>query len=117
MLQKQENKSYTMDKKILKFKNHDNYNCEVTLDNGEKYLVYADWLHNSRINYWKNWQCEAGVNRILVTENFDVFSGECKNDYLGNLFGEFKTLNENFCKRDRCTGCTDDLIVKKYKKK
>jgi len=117
MLQKQENKSYTMDKKILKFKNHNNYNCEVTLDNGEKYLVYSNWLHNSKMDYWKNWQCEAGVNRILVTENFDVFSGECKNNYLGNLFGEFKILNENFCKRDRCTGCTDDLIIKKYKKK
>ena len=104
-----------MDKAILKFKNHKNYNCEITLDNGEKYLVYANWLHNNKIDFWKNWQCDAGVNRILVTEKFDVFSGECKNDYLGNLFKDFKILNENFCKRDRCTGCTDDLIIKKQK--
>jgi hypothetical protein len=50
-----------------------------------------------------------------VKENFDVYSGECKNDYLGNLFKDFKILDENICKRDRCTGCTDDLIIKKRK--
>lgn len=104
-----------MDEAILKFENHENHNCEITLDNGEKYLIYANWLHNNNIDNWKGWSCDAGVNRILITENFDVFSGECKNDYLGNLFEGLKILDKNFCKRDRCTGCTDDLMIKKQK--
>lgn len=105
-----------MEKAILNFENHKNYNCEITLDNGEKYLIYANWLHNNKLDNWKWWQCDAGVNRILINENFDVYSGECKNDFLGNLFINFNILKDNFCKRDRCTGCTDDLITKKNKK-
>ena len=105
-----------MDKKILKFENHQNYNCEITLDNGEKYRVFANWLHNNKLDYWKDWYCDVGVNRVVIDENFNVFSGMCKNDNLGNLFTDFKILNENICKKDRCTGCTDDLLMKKQNK-
>jgi len=40
----------------------------------------------------------------------------CNNDLLGNLDTDWQLLNHpTMCKFDYCTGCTDDLIVKKYK--
>lgn len=105
-----------MEKPTFKFSNEDNYNCEIILDNGEKYLIYANTLHNNNFDNWKNWKCDVGVNRIYVTENFDVYSGECKNNHLGNLFQGYKLLDDNVCQRDRCNGCTDDLMAKKSKR-
>ena len=90
-----------------------NYNCEVTLEDGSKFKVYANWMHNEKLDCWKGWKCKAGVSRIMIFDDM-VYSGECKNDFLGNL--DSWELNENFtlCDRSRCTGCTDDLVLEKY---
>ena len=80
---------------------HDNYNCQVTDDQGQEHLVYANWLHNEHLDNWLGYCCDAGHTRFHIDKNFDVWSGECK-----------KT--DTICKRITCTGCTDDLIVKKY---
>ena len=100
---------------MKKFENHENYNCQITLDNTEKFLISANWMHNEQLDNWKGWVCEAGATRLLIDKNFDVYSGECKNDYLGNALSEFQLLPSTTCLRDRCTGCTDDLIVAKHK--
>ena len=98
-----------------KFENHENYNCRITTDTGEEYLVYANWLHNERLDNWQGWSCEAGATRISIDKDLKVYSGECKNDYLGSASDEFTVLEHTICKKERCTGCTDDLIVAKYK--
>lgn len=89
----------------------------INLSNGEEFLVYANWVHNQNIDDFKDWYCEAGITRLVIDSSGDVFSGECENSYLGNLNTDWNLLNRSdaVCKRSRCTGCTDDLIVKKYK--
>ena len=100
--------------KILQFENHPNYNCEITTDSGETFRVYANWLHNEKLDQWKGWHCQAGTTRMLIDKNFNLYSGECKNDHLGNALTEFDLLNGTICQRNTCTGCTDDLMVDKH---
>ena len=94
--------------------NHKNYNCRVTTDTGEEYLLYANWLHNEKLDNWQGWICEAGSTRLLIDKNLEIHSGECHNDYLGTV-DNFTLLEQTTCRRERCTGCTDDLIVAKHK--
>jgi hypothetical protein len=100
----------------LQFKDHKNHNCVIQLDTGEQYRVEADWLYAQNLDDWLGWHCDAGRHRLSIDHDFGVFSGVCQNDYLGNLFGEWQLLPEpTICTSTRCSGCTDDLLVKKYK--
>jgi hypothetical protein len=100
------------------FKNHRYYNCEITLDNGETYRVGANWLHNEKLDDWFGWTCDAGHKRISIDKDFDVRSAVCHNDYLGNIFTGWDILPvPTVCKKDRCTGCTDDLLITKKEPK
>ena len=99
----------------MKFENHKYYNCEITLKDNTKYRVEANWLHNEQLDVWQGWACGAGQYRLMIDEQFNVYSGECLNDNLGNLLTEWKLLDKpTICQQTRCTGCTDDLI--QYKK-
>jgi hypothetical protein len=83
---------------------------------GKTHRINANWLHNNDLDHWQGWRCNAGHQRISIDENFDVYSGECMNDQLGNLFGSWDLLPAaGTCRRQTCTGCTDDLVIKKYK--
>lgn len=93
--------------------NHSNYNCEITTKSGKTYKIYANWLHNEDLNYWQGWECSAGATRLYIDKNFDIWSGQCRNDYLGNGLDKFDILEKTICQRSRCTGCTDDLMVAK----
>ena len=96
---------------------HKFYNCKVTLDNGATKFLDANWLHNNNHDNWKEWDCFAGVDRIFISADGTVYSGECCNDILGNIDAGWNLLeNPTVCKRNRCTGCTDDLIVTKENK-
>lgn len=98
----------------MKFENHRYYNCEITLDNGEKYQISANWMHNNDLDHWKGWNCDAGYRRLDIDKNFDVYSAQCKNELLGNLFNEWSMYDSpSKCLRERCTGCTDDLLIGK----
>ena len=101
--------------KILKFENHQNYNCEIKTDQGQTYQVFANWMHNEQLDLWQGWQCAAGSTRLYIDKNLNVWSGECKNDSLGHALNDFNILENYLCKRFRCTGCTDDLAVAKRK--
>lgn len=92
--------------------NQENYNCRATTEDGSEYLLYANWLHNNGLDNWKGWECDAGTTRLLIDKELNVFSGECKNDYLGTT-DNFNLLNKTICKQETCTGCTDDLLVAK----
>ena len=98
-------------------KDHDNYNCRITTDSGEQHLVYANWIHNQGLDTWQGYHCDAGHTRLLVDNNFDVWSGECKNDYLGNIFSTWQLKTDTICKQSTCTGCTDDLATAKHQSK
>lgn len=97
------------------FENHSNYNCRVTLDDGAQYQVYANWLGNNALHHWQGWHCEAGVTRILIDKNLDVWSGECKNDQLGHVDQDWTLIDHHsVCQRNSCTYCTDDLVIAKW---
>jgi hypothetical protein len=98
---------------LPQFENHKNYNIKITTDSGEEYLVYANWLHNNQLDNWQGWSCEAGASRLLIDKDLKVYSGECKNDYLGSAIDGFELLDHAICKQTRCTGCTDDLSIEK----
>ena len=99
------------------FENHKNYNCKITLDSGDEYKVYANWIHNQGLDQWQGWHCDAGHTRFYIDKNFDIWSGECKNDYLGNaIINNWNLKTDTICNRLNCTGCTDDLLTHKYEK-
>jgi len=90
------------------------YNCEIICANGEKFLINANRLHNQHLDNWKDWHCEAGNKRLWIEHDGSVYGGECKNDYLGNVFENWDILPEpTVCKQIRCTACTDDLLISK----
>lgn len=95
------------------FENHQNYNCQIVTDNNEEFLVFANWLHNEHLDHWKGWNCQAGQTRLLIDKNLQVWSGECKNDFLGSALENFYTDTATICKRETCTPCTDDLLTRK----
>lgn len=101
---------------MFKFENHSNYNCAITTSTGEVYKIYANWMHNNKLDQFKDWVCSAGTTRVYIDKNLEVYSGECKNDHLGSaLDNHFTLLDQTICRRETCTGCTDDLMVSKHK--
>lgn len=86
----------------------------ATLENQSTHLLDANWLHNNNYDNWKDWNCFAGNDRIFIAADGTVYSGECCNDVLGNIDTEWHLLSQpTVCRRTRCTGCTDDLIITK----
>ena len=101
----------------MKFENHLHYNCEIELDNGETYKVSANWLHNNNLDNWQGWECDAGYRRLDIDIDFNVHSALCYNEKLGNLFESWAVHDQpSICRRSRCTGCTDDLLIGKHEK-
>jgi len=100
---------------LLPEDDHQNYNCKVTTSSGNSKKVYANWIHNNKLDNWYGWECKAGVTRVLIDKDLSVYGGECKNNLLGNALTGF-TLIKNFtiCKQTRCSGCTDDLLISKH---
>lgn len=98
------------------FENHSNYNCRVTLDNDQQYHIYANWLSNNNLHEWKGWHCEAGMTRIHIDKNLQIWSGECRNDLIGDALTQWHLFVEpSICHKTTCSGCTDDLITAKWR--
>lgn len=83
------------------------------MDDQTEFLVEANWLHNNNLDHWLNWQCNVGLDRIYIDPVGDVYSGECKNDYLGHIDRDWNLQQSTQCRQKTCTGCTDDLLVAK----
>lgn len=97
------------------FENHKNYNCRITTDDGQEFLVYGNFMHNEQLDHWKGWECDVGHTRLMIDKELNVWSGECRNDFLGSVFDQFYPDKPSVCKRETCTGCTDDLVTRKKK--
>lgn len=93
---------------------HQNYNCRITDDQGQEHLVYANWMHNEKFDCWQGYKCDVGHTRFYIDKNFNVWSGECKNEHLGHVLEDWSIKTDSVCKQITCTGCTDDLITRKY---
>ena len=96
------------------FEDHSNYNCVVVTDAGTEHRMYANWLHNNNLDRWQGWACDAGNTRFYIDKNFNVWSGECRNNLLGNALTEWQPKTDTICLQTTCTGCTDDLLTRKH---
>ena len=99
---------------MLPDQDHPNYNCIVTTDTGQQRKLFANWLHNNNQDSWQGWQCEAGHTRFYIDGDFNIWSGMCQNEHLGNVLKDWYTNDNTVCKQVTCTGCTDDLIATKF---
>lgn len=99
------------------FENHENYNCTIFTDDDNQFKVFANWIHNQQLDHWQGWQCDAGLTRLSIDKHGNVYGAECHNDFLGNLFNNTFSINKTstVCQQVRCTGCTDDLMIKKQR--
>ena len=96
----------------MTYQNHTNYNCEITLDDGETFKVFSQWLSNQKLYQWKNWNCDAGFRRLYIDVQEEVYGGVCRNEHLGNLKSGWALLNDKtVCQQDHCTVNTDDLVI------
>lgn len=88
------------------------YNCAITLEDGSAHNVDANWLHNAGHDHWQGWTCHAGVDRIWIYADGSVYGSECRHDYLGNINSDWDLLDTPIkCRHQRCSGCTDDLLL------
>jgi hypothetical protein len=92
-------------------------NAVIFLKDGTSIEVSTDQIHAKKLHHWKDWYCYVGVDSIFVHDDFSVYAGMCKNDYLGNLFDKNFSLftTPKKCKQDECTSCTADLFSTKFK--
>jgi hypothetical protein len=100
---------------MIKFDKDLDCNAVITTADGQEMPIRAYRLFDAGLAKWKGWECHAGKDMIFVDHDFTVFGGQCRNDYLGNLFdANFKLLSDpTICKRQECTPCEADLLVKK----
>lgn len=96
-------------------KNEKNHNCEVRYEDDTTVKIHANQLHNLGIDLFKDWSCHAGFDRIYIDVDEKIYGGECMNDCLGNLNDWDLLPNPTKCRLKTCTGCTDDLMIRKYK--
>jgi hypothetical protein len=71
-------------------------------------------MHNEKLDSWQGYRCDVGNTRFYIDKNFDIWAGECRNDYLGNTLTDWNLKNDSICQQPTCTGCTDDLAAKKW---
>jgi len=94
----------------------ENCNATVYYDDGSTVNIFATKIRLMDLDYFENWKCKAGVERIVILPDSSVFGGECENDYLGNLTNGSFNLIDNFttCKQNRCGNNPDDIMMEKY---
>lgn len=98
----------------MQFEDHQYYNCEITLDSGATHRISANWMHNNNLDNFQGWRCTAGQLRLSIDKDLNVWSGQCENDFLGHALTGFDVFDQpTVCRRSRCTGCTDDLLISK----
>lgn len=93
-----------------------NHNCKVDLSDGTSVNIHANQLHNLGIDLFNDWECNAGYDRISIMVDGSIYSGNCMNDYLGTINNWQLLPAPTICKLTTCTGCTDDLMITKWKK-
>ena len=90
-------------------------NIIVHYADGTSIKTYATRLKFLGLDKFYNWPCDAGIARMSIHPNGDVYSAECDNDYMGNLDNDtFELFTEpKPCKFATCTNNPDNLMVDK----
>jgi hypothetical protein len=89
-------------------------NCRI---NDEK-IMHANDVIKQHLNQFKGWQCNAGLESLMINWDGDVHRATCRvGGSLGNIYnGTFNIPSESIiCTRDWCTCAADIPITKKNK--
>ena len=89
------------------------YNCIAEDENGRLYKIHADQLRNKGMNHFLGWECDVGISRIFIDVDQTIWSGACHNTKLGEGTDWQLLDSPDICRRDKCSGCTDDLLIRK----
>lgn len=101
---------------VLLVRDH-NCNATVVLKDGTEIDVYVHQLVDKNLHHWQGWICNAGVDSIFIESDYTVYSAQCRNDKLGNLFDSSFSLfkDPTVCRSEHCSNCTSDLYLLKKK--
>lgn len=89
---------------------------ENTLIDGNE-LVHANDLIKENRNQFKDWNCRAGLESLMINWDGEVHRATCRvGGSLGNIYnGTFKKpIDPVICTRNWCT-CSADVNISKYK--
>jgi hypothetical protein len=91
------------------------YNCVITDNDGYKYYVFSNHIHNNDLHHWKGWQCSVGLETLLIDYDSKIYDGVCKNTHLGDLNTRTFTLpsEKTTCNQTQCSPCSIDLASSK----
>jgi MoaA/NifB/PqqE/SkfB family radical SAM enzyme len=89
-------------------------NCRVD----DRHIVHANDIIKKHLNQFKGWQCNAGVESLMINWDGEVHRATCRvGGSLGNIYtGTFIVPTDPItCTRDWCT-CAADIPLTKIKK-
>jgi MoaA/NifB/PqqE/SkfB family radical SAM enzyme len=81
-------------------------------------LIKAGEILIKRLNSWKGWQCNVGIEELVINMHGDVYPSWCgKVPKIGNIRdSELKFPTSGYiCPADWCTGGITDIMVSKTK--
>jgi organic radical activating enzyme len=93
------------------------YSYWIKKDNSiEKTPIIANTMGTYKINRFKDWTCWAGIERLQIDYNGDVYRGTCRvGEKLGNFFSDFYLPKHPVrCTRITCT-CAWAMAISKAK--
>jgi MoaA/NifB/PqqE/SkfB family radical SAM enzyme len=80
----------------------------------EEEKIIANTLGTMKLNRFKGWTCWAGIERLQIDYNGDVYRGTCRvGDSLGNFFSDYNLPSDPItCTRNVCT-CAWSMAISK----
>jgi MoaA/NifB/PqqE/SkfB family radical SAM enzyme len=91
---------------------------KLRYDDGSQELIKAGDVLIRRLNSWKGWKCNVGIEELVVNMHGDIFPSWCgKVGKLGNIRDEQLTFPTTgyTCPQDWCPGGISDIMVTKTK--
>jgi len=82
--------------------------------NGEEFDHLLAPLHKK--NLFKGWTCWAGVTRLYIKPNGDIYRGSCRNGgVIGNINNNLDILDikPEICQLAQCN-CIDEILIEKH---
>lgn len=88
---------------------------KVTQRDGAERKTSASVLMMEKVNQWKGWNCQIGVETLNVDMNGEIRGGLCRvGGSFGNISTEFTLPTEGqVCTKDWCTCHLDIMVTKK----
>ncbi len=90
--------------------------AEVLYSNNSLDQVQEHQIKLLSANQWKGWLCTAGLNRIQISTNGDIYRGQCmQGNLLGNINSGIWEIPSDpvLCQKKSCF-CGKEILLKKW---